>query len=127
MNPRRSERGAAAVEFALVLPLLVTLLLGIMEFGRVYNAQVSVTSAAREGARVMAIQKDPVTAREAVRAGSPSLSPQVSDSQIAFSPATGCPVGSVVKVTVSYPQSFMTGFFGDGLTLTGKGAMRCGG
>ena len=127
MRAMHSERGAAAVEFALVFPLLVTLLLGIMEFGRVYNVQVSVSSAAREGARVMAIHKDQTKARNAVRAGSPSLAPQVSDSQITFSPVTGCPVGSVVKVTVSYPHSFMTGFFGDGLTLTGKGAMRCGG
>ncbi|HKU29947.1 MAG TPA: TadE/TadG family type IV pilus assembly protein, partial [Arthrobacter sp.] len=44
---KASERGAAAVEFALVAPILVLLVLGIMEFGRAYNAQVSLTNAAR--------------------------------------------------------------------------------
>ncbi len=39
----RGERGAAAVEFALVLPLLVALVLGIVDFGRAYNQQVSKT------------------------------------------------------------------------------------
>ena len=51
----RSERGAAAVEFALVVPILLVLLLGIIEFGRAYNVQISLTHAARETARTMAI------------------------------------------------------------------------
>ena len=126
MGKLDSERGAAAVEFALVLPILVVLLIGIMEFGRAYNTQISLTAGAREGARVMAIHKDTPLAQQAVRSGSPSLNPQVTNAQIGFD-QTGCPAGMVVKVTVSYPFTFMTGFFGEGFTLTGKGAMRCGG
>ena len=37
---KTSERGAVAVEFALLAPVLIMLLLGIMEFGRAYNAQI---------------------------------------------------------------------------------------
>jgi Flp pilus assembly protein TadG len=47
----RDERGAAAVEFALVLPLLVVILFGILEFGRALHISHVVTDAAREGAR----------------------------------------------------------------------------
>jgi hypothetical protein len=48
----RSERGAAVVEFAIILPLLITLVAGIVEFSLLYfNKQILVT-ASREGARL---------------------------------------------------------------------------
>jgi len=53
-----SEKGQSAVEFALVLPLLLVLLLGIIEFGWFLNAKITITGAAREGARHYAIHKD---------------------------------------------------------------------
>ena len=59
---RDSERGAAAVEFAILLPLLLMLVLGTIEFGRAYNAQITLTNAARDGVRVMAIGNDPTAA-----------------------------------------------------------------
>jgi Flp pilus assembly protein TadG len=49
------EGGAAAVEFALVVWVLVTLVGGIIDFGFAFNAQISLTHAAREGVRVEAI------------------------------------------------------------------------
>ena len=45
------ESGATAVEFALVLPLLLVLIVGLIDFGRMGFVQVSVTAASREGAR----------------------------------------------------------------------------
>lgn len=58
----RNEQGQSLVEFALVLPLLVILLVGILEFGWLYNGQITLTSAAREGARVAAVQDVQLTA-----------------------------------------------------------------
>ena len=52
---RAGERGAAAVEFALILPILLTLVFGIVEFGWAFGQQVSLGNAAREAARTMAI------------------------------------------------------------------------
>lgn len=126
MKHLRSERGSVAVEFALILPLLIGLLLGIVEFGRAYNAQITVTAAAREGARVMSIQKDIPTAQAAVIAASPSLTPQLKNSQILISPAV-CTPGSNTTVTITYHLDFITGFLTRGVDLTGKGVMRCGG
>ncbi len=47
----RSERGAVAVEFAILLPVFLLLLCGIMDFGHAYYMKQLVTSASREGAR----------------------------------------------------------------------------
>ena len=53
------QKGAVAVEFAFVLPLLVVLLVGIMEFGLIlYNQQV-ITNACREGARAGIVARSP--------------------------------------------------------------------
>ena len=51
----RSERGQAATELALVLPILVLLIFGALEVGRVFTAWIIVTQASREGARVASV------------------------------------------------------------------------
>ncbi|MDP2661513.1 MAG: TadE/TadG family type IV pilus assembly protein [Dehalococcoidia bacterium] len=51
----RSERGEALVEFVILAPVLMLLLFGMVDFGRVYDAWVVSTNAAREGARYAAI------------------------------------------------------------------------
>ncbi len=48
----RDDRGQALVEMALVLSILLLLLTGIVEFGRVLSAQLAVSHASREGARI---------------------------------------------------------------------------
>jgi Flp pilus assembly protein TadG len=60
------DRGVAAVEFAILLPLLVLLVGGIIDFGLMLNGQISLTHAAREGVRVEAIGTgDPIAAATA--------------------------------------------------------------
>jgi Flp pilus assembly protein TadG len=48
---QQNERGASLVEFALVLPILVLLVFGVIEFGTTYNNYLSIRGGAREGAR----------------------------------------------------------------------------
>ena len=51
----RNEKGASAVEFALVLPIFVMLIFGIFQFGIAFNNWIAITHAAREGARLAAV------------------------------------------------------------------------
>jgi Flp pilus assembly protein TadG len=119
----RSERGAAAVEFALVVPVLLALLLGIIEFGRAYNLQISLTHAARESARYMAIHEEWDEAMEQGILAAPAAA--LEDSHFVLTPKS-CGELPNAEVVVTYPLETITGI-GDGLTIRGKAAMRCGG
>ncbi len=52
----RADRGTAVFEFALVAPLLLTLLIGMFWIGRAYNIYETITRAAREGARTAVVR-----------------------------------------------------------------------
>jgi Flp pilus assembly protein TadG len=127
MHKIRSEDGAVAVEFALLLPILIALLLGIMEFSLALNAQLTLTNAAREGARTVAVENDQAAARAAVRAAATGLDPALTDADITFTPTGTCTAGITSVTTITYEHEFLTGFFGADVTLTGEAAMRCGG
>ena len=122
---KTSERGAVAVEFALLAPILVMLLLGITEFGRAYNAQITLSAAAREGVRVMAIGNSPSAARTAAKNSATALKPALADTNITISPAT-CSTGTQVTFKITYSLSTMTGIAGP-FPMEGKGVMLCGG
>lgn len=118
------ERGAAAVEFALVLPILVLILFGVIEFGGAYHAQLMVTGAAREAARDMAVGGDAAAA--ASRAVDAAVGIPAGDLDVAVAPAA-CAPGIDVTVTVSYDRPFLTGLFGASVELTGVATRRCQG
>lgn len=120
-----SERGAAAVEFAILLPVLLMLVLGTIEFGRAYNAQITLTNAGREGVRVMAIANDPVAAKAAAKNAAASVSTTISDSDITLS-TNACSIGAQVTLTINYNLSTITGVAGP-FPMQGKGVMLCGG
>jgi Flp pilus assembly protein TadG len=120
-----SERGAAAVEFAILLPLLLMLVLGTIEFGRAYNAQITLTNAARDGVRVMAIANDPTGAKTTAKNAAASVSPNIPTSDITLSTQV-CSTGNQVTLTVKYSLSTITGIAGP-FAMTGKGVMLCGG
>lgn len=61
---RRSDTGTAAVELALILPLLAILAIGVSEFGRIYYAAITVADAARAGAQYAA--QNTVTSTDSV-------------------------------------------------------------
>jgi Flp pilus assembly protein TadG len=125
-----SERGAAAVEFAILLPLLLMLVLGTIEFGRAYNAQITLTNAARDGVRVMAISGNQTAARSAAKNAAVALNPGLQDTNIQF--GTACPstipagTSPQATFTIKYTLSTITGIAGP-FPMTGKGVMLCGG
>jgi Flp pilus assembly protein TadG len=66
----KNEKGAAAVEFALILPILVIIVFGIFQFGIAFNNWISLTHAAREGVRLASVGQ--YTAQK-VRDSAPSV------------------------------------------------------
>lgn len=126
-----TEKGAAAVEFALILPVLLLILIGIIEFSFAFNTQLSLNQAAREGARNMAIHKDSSAAAQKAGQAAGRLDPDLVSTTFSFSDGAGsCLADHQVTATTSYTLKTVTGFI-DGFTgeiiLTGKGTMQCGG
>lgn len=119
----KRDDGAALVEFAIVLSLLMLILFGIIEFGRAYNAQVTLTHASREGVRVLAITGDADAAATATRGAAASLDPGL------LSISTDvCSPGYPTELTVSYPFYLDIPFFGQrSMTLSSSAVMRCSG
>jgi TadE-like protein len=135
----RSERGAELIEFALVLPLLLFIIMGLVDFGFLFQRFEVVTNAAREGAR-MAVLPGYATAdvttrvRAYVSNGGLAITgtnPSVSVTNVTI-PTGGGPVmqGKRVQVVYSSPYLFLgplAGWFGGTFTtanLTGTAIMR---
>lgn len=130
MDTPHDERGAALVEFALVLPVLMLFVFGIVSFGQAYSARIELTSAVREGARVVALGgTSPTVAADAVQR-TKDAAPGLTASRMVVTPTlcAGTPLPPNATVTATYPYTFDIPFFGTRTsTLTAKGVMRCGG
>lgn len=125
----RGDRGSQVVEFAILVPALLLIIVGIVTFGFVFNAQITVTQAAREGARLAAICGQDTTClgtvKTQVETHAPGLS--LSDSQIAV---TSCPANSTTAsatVTITYVENLNIPPLDTGITLYGTASTPCGG
>lgn len=120
---KRPETGAAVVELAFVLPILVLLLFGIVEFGRGYNAKIQLTAAVREGARAAALGKNASAVESATKAAATGLNP----TKVTVTSAT-CTTGTAdAQVTATYPFTYDIPLFGRRTSsLSATGVMRCG-
>lgn len=120
MSTPRDE-GQAVVEFALVAPVLILLLVGIFEFGRAWSAHQSVTDAAREGARAAVVADLLVTedsVRAIVRNALTRVSLDASKAQIELS-GVDAATGDPARVAVRYSYEF--GFLKPLGVLVGNG------
>ena len=119
----RSDRGAVAVEFALLLPVLVLLVFGLIDFGRVLNAQITVTQAAREGARLAALENPNACDRTAAAATGLSLTCAANVTITACSGSAD--QTNDAQARVQYAVTGLILF--PGITVTGTGVMPCQG
>lgn len=122
----KNNRGQAIVEFALVIPWLLLLVVGILEFGLILNQYMVVAEASREGARSAALGGDDATVVNVVKAAVPTPTMDRTKVQVAISPSTRIR-GSAVTVTVTYPlktiTQMMSVFFTDP-NVSGSATMR---
>ena len=96
---RKPQRGATAVEFALVLLLFLMMVLGMVDFSRMLFAWNSATEATRAGARY-AVVCDDTTNLAAVRTRMQQMVPQITSVALAWNPA-GCTAATCEGVTVT--------------------------
>lgn len=128
----RRQRGAAAVEMAIMLPLLLLVIGGIVDFGRFFLSDIQLANAAREGARVAVIGQDAAAIDARVR----TAAKQVEDTaglDVVIVECAGA--GSDATVTASEPGfdwilfgPAMSFFGGSPTTLpnaTSTAVMRC--
>lgn len=108
-NTKQARNGVAAVEFAFVLPILLLLLMGTWELGRVIQVQQIMANAAREGARVAAqgqiINLSGTYVQIQVNSGSPNVTQTVTDY------LKGCGISNMTGVTVAF--AFLDGNTGN--------------
>lgn len=106
---RRSERGAAAVEAALVLPLILLILFGTIQFGLAWFRAQNLEAAAREGARIAAINSTAGEITERVRTAQNTFDPDLIGVTItpagsgSENPCEAAGIGNYVTVTASVP------------------------
>ena len=99
MRARRDEQGAAAVEFALVSVLLLTLVFAIVQYGFYFFQSQSATSSAREGARLAAVGYSSCASFK-TSLDSRTTGVNLKSYSVAFSPSAAA--GNTVTVTVTY-------------------------
>ncbi|MGC3995229.1 MAG: TadE/TadG family type IV pilus assembly protein [Propionicimonas sp.] len=126
---RKSQRGAAALEFAIILPVLMLLVFGMVDFAMTFNAQSTVANAARDGARAASLGKKYAAAGTQIRGETSAL---LNSSTIAYTICTAATIDAttwscsgtasgdsttydskaaidaIVRVTVSYRYSWIT-------------------
>lgn len=117
------ERGAAVVEFAIIVPLLLMLILGLVEYGFRYQRAAVLNNASFIASRQLSIHKTPSEARAAaVDAGMPN------SATFDPGPGTDCTPGANVTVTITSVEDSPTGaFFSQTFTINAKGVARCDG
>lgn len=135
---RNPEEGAALVEFALVLPVLLVLLLGMLDFGKAFNYWIDQTHLANEGARWAAVNKNPGGGSLQQYVRSQANTPELRDGgtasvagpiQICITFPNGTSqVGDPVRVTASTTYNWLP-FLGSRLgiaqtTMTASATMR---
>jgi Flp pilus assembly protein TadG len=107
-NTRR-EDGQALVEFALIAPILLLILFGIVQFGIAYMHSMALTDAVRIGARKAAVSRssaDPTSATQAaVLDAANDLDQSTLAGRISVNAPAGWTQGSSVTVAATYPYS----------------------
>ncbi len=116
--PHQQDRAQSLVEFALVLPLLVLIVVGLFDLGYAVFLNNTVSNAAREGARVgIIIANSDEAIRSRVKTTAAGLG--ISDDQITIQPTPSRTFDTPVRVTVVYTYTPMTPLIG---RVVGEGA-----
>lgn len=101
----RDERGQSLVEFALVLPILLLLLVGIFNFGEMFYSDIVINQAARDAARYASLGTSQTVLNQVVMQDCQTLD----TSKVTLNVSQPYPQnsGNTVTITINYPVSVM--------------------
>ncbi|QHS22504.1 pilus assembly protein [Virgibacillus sp. MSP4-1] len=108
MGLRKSQRGQAVVEIALVLPILLLLIFGMIDIGRIIHTYMTVEHVSRESARAASVGDDNLEIAETAYQAAPALNQEYLS--ITISPESNRSRGSYVSISTSYPVEILTPF-----------------
>ncbi|HSK18053.1 MAG TPA: TadE/TadG family type IV pilus assembly protein [Longimicrobiales bacterium] len=124
------DRGAAAVEFALVMPILIVILFGIIEFARIWNTKQTLTDAAREGARIAVVNNAMVKPAQALQDSvrrvvyRTASAAALDTTQLTFTP-TGVGSGQTATIALQYVYTPLVGLvLNTPITMSTSSVMR---
>jgi Flp pilus assembly protein TadG len=104
-NLRHDETGQTMTEFAIVLPILVVLLFGIIQFGILFNNYVTLTDAVRSGARQAAVSRNDANPTGAATTAVRNSAADLNQANLAVTVNSAWQAGTDVTVTATYPWS----------------------
>lgn len=121
-GPADGDRGQVLVEFVLVLPILLVLVIGIIEFASAWRTSQIITNVAREGARYSVVASGPDAGDESevetyVRNGLADAGLENTDPPAAVQVTLGSQSGDQEVVRIDYQYEFI--FFGPAFSLIG--------
>jgi Flp pilus assembly protein TadG len=122
--PRARERASAAVEFALVLPLVLTMALAVVQVGLLVKDQLIVTETARAGARQAAVSTDDSSALAAAREAAVSLDPELMEITVTREDGTGTPATVEVVYHAPVVVPIVQWLFPSSIDLSSAATMR---
>ena len=128
-NTLKEQKGQSLVELALILPIIVLLMFGTVEFGRVFYSYITVTSAVREGVRQAAVGKTNAEIEERIRDAVTLAESNTRLQVVSILPAEGArTTGVPITVEIRYDMPLVTPLIGDFLPnpvpLTATATMR---
>ena len=119
----RLRRGAALIEFAIIVPLLLLLVFGICEFGLLMKNYLTISQAAREGSRTASLGGTTATIKQRIVNTATTVTIDPNRIFLDYQDATGvwmalgdsgtgnnAPVGSLIRVKVEYDHHLLTGY-----------------
>ena len=121
---RVRERGSAAVEFALVLPILLILLLALVQVGVIARDALVLTQASRAGAREAAVQGSSEAVTDSVEAAAAGLDPERLSVDVTWSGARGSPVTVAVAYETPVASLLAGWLFPGSVSLHSSATMR---
>lgn len=128
----RDDRGAAAVEFALVAPFLILLIFAAIDFGVIFAQNLAMNNAARDAARLGAVEETPCTEiDDAAANGATSLGLDGADVDWEYTcgACEGSDPGTSFEVTGSHDSELLVPLplpgFPDTVSLTAHGEFKC--